>query len=290
MKPKVSKVAIFTDIHSLLEPLEAVLEDIKKKNISEIYSLGDNIGNGPNPHEVLQLLKKYKVHCIAGNSEDYVLLGIEPFIYLNNQRIESHLWTLSKLTLEDKEFISSFSHSFELNIAGKKIALCHFANDVRMDYKNHSTYVYQDKLKRGEAAYKQFFYTNSKKQLQHIQSQIKKYGLNNPYMKGYINALEEPLFHGKLVSSFDVLIQGHTHFKIFDSSKTTKFYSIRALGMAYGTSKNNTASYIILSEENNNLVIEEVLVNFDREKMKNSLLCSKCPDNNIFKYLEFEKD
>ena len=36
------QIAIFADIHGLLEPAVAVLEDIKRRGITEIYSLGDN--------------------------------------------------------------------------------------------------------------------------------------------------------------------------------------------------------------------------------------------------------
>jgi len=43
------KRALISDIHSNLEGLEAVLEDIDKQGISEIYCLGDIIGYGPNP-------------------------------------------------------------------------------------------------------------------------------------------------------------------------------------------------------------------------------------------------
>ena len=49
------KIAIFTDAHALFEPTEAVLKDIKGKGITEIYSLGDNIGIGPNPRKVMDL-------------------------------------------------------------------------------------------------------------------------------------------------------------------------------------------------------------------------------------------
>ena len=45
------KIAIFTDAHALLEPTEAALEDMQRRGITEIYSLGDNIGVGPNPSE-----------------------------------------------------------------------------------------------------------------------------------------------------------------------------------------------------------------------------------------------
>lgn len=73
------KIAILTDIHALLEPTQAALDDIEKRGIKEIYSLGDNVGVGPNPGEVIDLLEEKGVISVAGNSEEYIRLGIEPF-------------------------------------------------------------------------------------------------------------------------------------------------------------------------------------------------------------------
>ena len=43
------KIGVFTDTPGLLEPTEAALKDMDMKEITEIYSLGDSIGFGPNP-------------------------------------------------------------------------------------------------------------------------------------------------------------------------------------------------------------------------------------------------
>lgn len=50
------KIAIFTDAHGLYEPTLAALDDMAKRGITEIYSLGDNIGVGPNPDKVIDLI------------------------------------------------------------------------------------------------------------------------------------------------------------------------------------------------------------------------------------------
>ena len=89
------QIAVLTDVHGLLEPLQAALDDISKRGITEIYSLGDNIGVGPSPSEVMDLLLEYGVKSIAGNSEDYVTLGIEPFSsYFDYSKIKSQVSSL----------------------------------------------------------------------------------------------------------------------------------------------------------------------------------------------------
>lgn len=285
------EIAIFTDAHSLLEPLEAALLDIKSRGITEIYSLGDNIGVGPSPSEVINILEEYNVSCIAGNSEEYCTLGIEPFSsYFNETKKQSQLWTLSKLNEKQTGIISLYPRSIELLVGGKKLALCHFANDVRIDFNKRSTWSYQSNFIYGDA-YKQFLYTNSPEQLDRIERIINMYGKDNPLIKGYLSAKDEPLFSGHRVDFYDAIIQGHIHFKMYEKGNNTNFYSIRAVGMAYGKDPVDTASYVILREKTNNMGydLEEVLVKYDREKMKYSILKSDGPMDSIKKFTNITK-
>lgn len=284
------QIAIFTDAHGLLEPTKAVLEDISERGIIEIYSLGDNIGVGPNPSEVLDLLDEYNVISIAGNSEDYVTLGSSPFMaYFNTLKEQSRLWTLSKLNERQIGEIKLFPHSIELLVGGKKLALCHFANDVRIDFMKNSTWTYQSRIDYGMKGYPQFMYTNSPEQLEEIDDIIRKYGIDNPFVKGYLSAKDEPLFRRKRVDFFDTIIQGHVHWKIYEKSPKTDFYSIRAVGMAYGKDSVDTASYVILKEHNESFDLEEVLVKYDREKMISSILSSDSPDYSIRRFVNMKR-
>lgn len=279
------QVAIFTDSHALLEPTKAAIEDIKKRGITEIYSLGDNIGVGPNPGEVIDLLEENNVVSIAGNSEEYTTIGTEPFYsYFSEAKQMSQTWTLSKLNEHQKGIISLYPHSVELMIGGKKIALCHFANDVRIDFGRRSTWSYQTNIEKKKEAYKQFLYTNSEEQIQEINLMIQKFGFNHPFVQGYISSQKDPLFKGHKVDFFDAVIQGHVHWKIYESSESTDFYSIRAVGMAYGKDPVDTASYVILHEKENGFDLEEVLVKYDREKMISSILSSDSPDKTIERF------
>ena len=91
------RIGIFTDSHALYEPTKAILQDMQREGITEIYSLGDNIGFGPNPKEVLELIEKYQVKSVMGNQEYYITLGTEPFSYLTEERIRSSEWTKKQI-------------------------------------------------------------------------------------------------------------------------------------------------------------------------------------------------
>lgn len=280
------KIAIFSDAHALLEPVKAALEDIKKRGITEIYSLGDNIGVGPNPGEVIDLLEEYNVKSISGNAEEYITIGIEPFeSYFNELKTQSQLWTESKLNEHQKGIISLYPHSIELLLGNKKLALCHFSNDVRFDYTKNSTWTYQRNLKNNEIAYKQFLETNSFEQLLEIERMLHTYGFNSPMMRGYLSAKDDPLFNKNTVDMFDAIIQGHVHWKLYENSPSTEFYSIRAVGIAYDKDPIDTASYVILTETENGYNLEEILVKYDREKMVYSVLNCTSPDTSIRKFI-----
>lgn len=73
------RVAILADIHGNYRALEAVLADVAKAGVERIVSLGDNIGYGPEPEEVVRALQAYRVVSVMGNHE----LGLVSRSYFN---------------------------------------------------------------------------------------------------------------------------------------------------------------------------------------------------------------
>lgn len=63
------RIAIVSDIHSNLAAFEEVLGDIDQAEVDRVVSLGDNIGYGPEPEAVLQLIRQRNIPSIIGNHE-----------------------------------------------------------------------------------------------------------------------------------------------------------------------------------------------------------------------------
>jgi diadenosine tetraphosphatase ApaH/serine/threonine PP2A family protein phosphatase len=63
------RLAILSDIHGNLEALDAVLEDLQGLGVSETICLGDSIGYGPQPQEVLERLEQRAIPSLLGNHE-----------------------------------------------------------------------------------------------------------------------------------------------------------------------------------------------------------------------------
>ncbi len=294
------QIAILTDIHSLLEPTEAILDDIERRGITEIYSLGDNIGEGPNPEEVVTLLDQKGVISIAGNAEEYIRLGLEPFPYIGTGiKQQSCLWTLSKLSEKSIGTIMLYPHFIDLMVGGKRIGLCHFANDIRWDFKNRSTWTYQagfDLLKTGERLVpdisRQFDFTNSEFQDEELSEIIDNPDYTRRRKKGAQDAKDNPLFDGRPIALYDAIIQGHVHWKLYDPNSPTSFYSIRAAGMAYRQDRKDSASYVIIRErtDHKGFDLEEILVTYDRKKMITSIINCTNPDERIRKFTSVTPD
>ena len=274
------EIAIFTDTHAMYEPTIAILEDIRFRGISEIYSLGDNTSLGPNPREVLDLMDKYNVNQIMGNSEYYLTLGGSPFNYWSEERERSLDWTNDRV----QGYINNlklYKPSLDLLLGGKKIALCHFGNDIRWDFVKHNTWIYQSA--------EQFMFTNSDEYNKEVEYMINKYGVDNPKVQGYLSSRNTPMFDGKLITSYDDVFQGHVHFELEDRLNNTNIHTLRGAGMGeYEKNKKSMAYYVILKEKKiGGYDIEKVYVPFNKNSLLSSIYSSDMPTKTkILGYLK----
>jgi diadenosine tetraphosphatase ApaH/serine/threonine PP2A family protein phosphatase len=86
--------AILSDVHGNAVALRAVLEDIQRRGITEIISLGDLIGYGPEPIKCLELARSFNV-SLMGNHEEAVLFEPEGFSRKARSAVE---WTRRQLS------------------------------------------------------------------------------------------------------------------------------------------------------------------------------------------------
>ena len=88
------KRALISDIHSNVDALQAVLADIKSQGIREIFCLGDLVGYGPNPNEVIDLVMQECKVCLLGNHDQGALFDPEGF---NSGAERAIFWTRNQL-------------------------------------------------------------------------------------------------------------------------------------------------------------------------------------------------
>ena len=63
------KLALISDIHGNMEALNEVLIDIDKHPVDSVICLGDMVGYGPEPEEVIQAIIEREIPTIMGNHE-----------------------------------------------------------------------------------------------------------------------------------------------------------------------------------------------------------------------------
>ena len=112
--------AIISDIHSNFEALTAVLEDISKQGVDQIYCLGDVIGYGPNPRECIDLIMSCQM-VLLGNHDQGALFDPDGF---NRAAEMAIMWTRQQLELPSEtrgsqakrwEFLAERPRSFREN-------------------------------------------------------------------------------------------------------------------------------------------------------------------------------
>jgi len=91
-------IAIISDIHSNLAALEAVIEDIRSRNIERVLCLGDVVGYGPQPRECVAITRKLGF-TIMGNHDEAVFHSAKTEQF--NLRAEMAIeWTREQLSRE----------------------------------------------------------------------------------------------------------------------------------------------------------------------------------------------
>jgi predicted phosphodiesterase len=93
------RLAVLSDIHGNLEALKEVLTDMGHSHIDGAVCLGDNIGYGPCPEEVIDMICKLDIPCVMGNHE----LAVVDRSYLQwfNPEAQQSIFLTEKLLSED---------------------------------------------------------------------------------------------------------------------------------------------------------------------------------------------
>ena len=66
------KIAFLSDIHGNSWALKAVLNDIKQREVTEIYDLGDSLYGPLHPKGAFHLIMDWEIESICGNQDRYI--------------------------------------------------------------------------------------------------------------------------------------------------------------------------------------------------------------------------
>jgi putative phosphoesterase len=122
-----SRVAFVSDVHSNLEALEAVLDEIGKL---KVYCCGDIVGYCASPNEVVRALRDIGAVCVLGNHDQASLSGdVGDF---NPRAAMAAIWTSQHISDESRAFLGSLPREVSAEIGGKRLYMTHGSPDDTM--------------------------------------------------------------------------------------------------------------------------------------------------------------
>lgn len=104
------RVAVFSDIHSNLVALEAVLGEVP--SVDEVWQLGDVVGYGPAPDEVVARLAGIGAKGVRGN-HDAAALGGHEIESFNVDARNAALWTRATINEATRTWLGALPERLE---------------------------------------------------------------------------------------------------------------------------------------------------------------------------------
>jgi protein phosphatase len=118
------RIAIISDIHGNVTALEAVIQDIRRRDIQRVFCLGDFVGKGPNSARALDMCCALCENAVMGNWDAIVAL-IDPGVSISGELQERIDWHRSRLGPDRLEILARLPFSLDFTISGRKVRLLH---------------------------------------------------------------------------------------------------------------------------------------------------------------------
>jgi predicted phosphodiesterase len=111
------RIAVLSDIHSNLAALNAVREDLP--SVEEIWVLGDIVGYGPQPNEVIRTLQELGARSVLGNHDGAAIGMVDPDDF-NPDAKTAVQWTATQLDPNARTYLATLP---EIRVSGDLTAV-----------------------------------------------------------------------------------------------------------------------------------------------------------------------
>ena len=99
-------LAVFSDSHSNLEALEAVLADMESRKITRYLCLGDIVGYAANPAKCLQRVRGLTNCLILKGNHDAMVAASDRLVGISDTAVAGIHYSREKLTREQRHFLA----------------------------------------------------------------------------------------------------------------------------------------------------------------------------------------
>jgi putative phosphoesterase len=114
------RYAIFSDIHSNIEALEAVLDAVRADKVERYFCVGDIVGYATDPKPCIMAIREINCLTVCGN-HDWASAGLIDYSYFNVYARAAVDWTKTQLDDSDKNYLKGLPLKYE----DKEITLVH---------------------------------------------------------------------------------------------------------------------------------------------------------------------
>src|SRR6478752_6136061 len=97
------RILVLTDIHSNLSALDSVLTAVGE--VDGTWVLGDTVGYGPDPDEVIARLSERGAVAVLGNHDAAAIGKMETDVFNDDARAAIH-WTADRINDASREWLS----------------------------------------------------------------------------------------------------------------------------------------------------------------------------------------
>src|SRR3954462_4538403 len=100
------RIAVLSDIHGNLHALDAVLSDVEREDVHEIWCLGDIVGYGADPNDCCERIREQADAVLCGN-HDMAVTGELSLDEFSRGAAIAARWTQEVLDRDHMQWLSS---------------------------------------------------------------------------------------------------------------------------------------------------------------------------------------
>jgi predicted phosphodiesterase len=116
---------IFTDIHGNMEAFLAFLKFAQKRKVDHYLFMGDLVGYGASPNEIIQRIRLLKPISMIRGNHDKAVCGLDTVQTFNPIAASAIHWTRDNITKKNMSFLCKLEQG--PMIVNKDIMICHGA-------------------------------------------------------------------------------------------------------------------------------------------------------------------
>ena len=132
------RIALVGDVHANLPALEAVLNHARRQGVEVVWNVGDFIGYGAFPNEVIHRLQEEQALSIAGNYDRKVVrFKKKRETWRKKKQAQKFLafqWARATLSKKNLKYLRSLPQERELQVEGQRVLLTHGSPDSASEH------------------------------------------------------------------------------------------------------------------------------------------------------------